>query len=264
MSENTTINPAGRHLFLKRVAGLVLFHPLVSKFIATVYRNRIPHRGSRIEIPASSDGSLAASLFWRSYESAEIRFVRTYLNTTVDVVELGSSIGGVSCEIAKNLSKGRKLVCVEANPSVIPLLKRNLLFNAPKAEVRIVHGAICYEAKDAVDFCVDDNFLCSHVSTGHQSSQKVPAVSLGDLLEREEILSYSCVCDIEGAEAQLFALDAEAFRNCCSLVIELHQATFNNELYTPKAIISLIEAKTSLRLSAQYGNVCVFEIKNNK
>lgn len=257
-----SIDPVGRHLHVKKIFAYMLCHPVVSWLLRIVYNNRIPHLGSRIELPScASGGSGAASLFWGLYESAEIRFINRYLDGSVDVVELGSSVGGVSCVIAKKLHHGRKLICVEANPNIIDLLKRNLTNNAHSKEVKVIHGAICYEGSSQVEFIIGSDHLSSHlVSAGkNTSTARVSAVRLSEILEQEAIRKYCLVCDIEGAEIQLFVHDSTAIRNCKTLIIELHHAEYNQTLYDPESIIDMIKENTHLTLVSRYGNVCVFD-----
>jgi len=76
---------------------------LIGELVAVAYRNKIPFRGLRF---STADPQIhprvKASLFWGLYESAEIRFVNAYLPRSIDVVELGSSIGVVSCSVYVN------------------------------------------------------------------------------------------------------------------------------------------------------------------
>lgn len=251
------IDPVGRFLLLKQYVASVLCHPISGKLIGFVFRNRIPHRGSRIKVPEGGEPRINAALFWGIYESAEIRFVRSYLDGNCDVVELGSSLGGVSCEITRKLSTGRKLICVEANPNILSLLQKNLTLNAPNKNCRVIHGAISYDGDGYIDFVIGDSNLSSRQGT-EGAVQKVPSLTLSGILEAESITDYALVCDIEGAEAQIFNRDHQAFSGCRTLVIELHSVTYQEIDYPPDGLVTLIEKNTSLRLVARYSNVCVF------
>jgi hypothetical protein len=85
---------SGQFLLIKKIVVLFLCHSSMGKLIGLIWNNRIPHRGSRIEVPADGDPRVNAMLYWGIYESAEIRFVRRYLGNELDVIELGSSLGG--------------------------------------------------------------------------------------------------------------------------------------------------------------------------
>jgi len=234
----------------------------MGKLIGLIWNNRIPHRGSRIEVPADGDPRVNAMLYWGIYESAEIRFVRRYLGNELDVIELGSSLGGGSCEIAKKLVGKKKLVCVEANEQILQILRRNVQNNAPEQKAGFVHGAIDYSGKGVVEFVMGNSNLSSHVEYGAETAlqkQVVPVVTLSSLLESEGIEEYALVSDIEGAEAGLFVRDQQALAGCKRMIIELHDTIYNNEAYTVQGLIELIKKNTGMVMRDRYGSVCVFE-----
>src|SRR2546423_14009346 len=105
---------------LKVSMARALCHPIVGRVLGATLRNRIHAGGFGVD---TSDPAIAprvkASLFWGFYESAEIRFVRQYLRRDCDAVELGSSLGVVSCNVRRRLMPRRRLVCVEANPRLL-------------------------------------------------------------------------------------------------------------------------------------------------
>ena len=58
-------------------------------------------------------------MFWGGYEGAETRMIRSNLQASPTVVELGSSLGVTTAHIAAVMAPGGRLVCVEANPRLI-------------------------------------------------------------------------------------------------------------------------------------------------
>lgn len=103
-------------LVLKKFVSGLLVNDATGRFIGTMFRRRIPHNGLIIEVADCCDPSVMASLFWKTYESAEQRFVNHFVTDRYDVVDLGSCLGVVSCQIARKLRGKRRLFCVEANP----------------------------------------------------------------------------------------------------------------------------------------------------
>jgi FkbM family methyltransferase len=265
MSNN--IGTVGRSLLFKKILGVFLFHPLMGKLIGLIWANRIPHKGSRIEVP-KMQARVNAMLFWGAYESAEIRFVQRYLGGDLDVVELGSSLGVVACEIAKKLAGKRKLICVEANEQIFQILRRNVLSNAPNQEVHFAQGAIDYSGNATVEFAIGDSNLSSHVNDSKEqdapnmNNQVVQAVTLSGLLETHGIGDYVLISDIEGAEIGLFVHDLQAFAHCRRIIIELHDTSNGDEKYTVQALIELIQKNTNMLMRDRYGPVCVFEKQN--
>jgi len=67
-------------------------------------------------------------ILWGLYEKSEIRFINKYLSEyrNCNILELGGSLGIVSCIISKNISKTQHLTIVEANPELVPIIKSNM------------------------------------------------------------------------------------------------------------------------------------------
>ncbi len=257
MDQKADIATKGRNLGLKTIAAAILSNPLSGRLIGTIFRGVIPHRGSRIRVLPGGDPRLNAYLLWGMYESAEIRYIDRFLTSDVDVVELGASIGGVSCEIAKRLGRANKLVCVEANPDITGLLRENLDRNAPGCDARIWPGAISYSGEPTVSFALGNNTLSSQLGEAAET-RTVPALTLAQLIAKEGVGPYALVCDIEGAEVELFHGESEAFASCRAIVIELHETRFNGKAYDIDDLIALILKATGMQLAARYGEVCAF------
>ncbi|MFN3474830.1 MAG: FkbM family methyltransferase [Blastomonas sp.] len=256
MAVKADISPSGRFLLPKKIVGSVILHPIAGRLIGWLFNNRIPHRGQRIAVAPGGDPVVNAVLFWGIYESAELRYVLQYLDGKTDVIELGSSIGGVSCVIATRLGD-RRLICVEANSSLLGLLRQNLDTNAPGKTVEIVHGAIDYSGKDHIEFSIGSSNLSSHVGS-EGKVESVPTLTLGSIQAAYNVGDYALVCDIEGAEAALFDNDQEALQSCQTIIIELHTVTYGGISYDPDKLIDMIAHNTGMALVARYGEVCVF------
>lgn len=241
---------------LKKWTTRVLCSPAVGHAVGLAFSDCIPYCGVRVStksrtVPAKNK----AALFFGVYESAERRFVRRYLDPNLNTIELGSSIGGVSSHIAACLAKDTTLICVEANPIVIPVLRQNLARNAPHIDYRLVHGAIHY-ASETVSFDVAANPLDSAVG-GKASTTTVPAVRLSTLVEQMPLHeSFQLVSDIEGAELQVLLNDAAVLSRFKRCIVELH------EVNSPDWNIDKLETEwlnCGFTLIDKYGPVCVLE-----
>jgi FkbM family methyltransferase len=205
----------------KLMSGLLCSNP-VGLLIGWMFGDEIPFCGLKVSTRSNSvPAKNKASLFFGVYESAERRFVNRYLVSDLPVIELGSSIGGISSHIARRLKAGGQLICVEANPRILPILHENLSRNASHLNFQIVHGAVHYDAANAY-FEVADNPLDSSVTNESCESSSVPAVRLGSLVDGLENDSYQLVSDIEGAELGVVRFDVEALRRCRLAIIEFH------------------------------------------
>src|SRR5689334_10363390 len=92
--------------------------------IGKLFAERIPSRGLRIH----SDGlasEIKSQLLFATYESAEIRAVCRHLRTDLDVIELGASIGVLSCHIRRKLAIDHHLYAIEPDPDLVKSIEHN-------------------------------------------------------------------------------------------------------------------------------------------
>lgn len=247
---------------LKTIGARVLCTPWLGRAIGAVWGDRIPHRGCRIDLRrAEVPATLKASLFWGLYESAEVRFVRDYLRPDLDVLELGSSLGVVASHIARRLERGRKLVCVEANPNLIAALRDNVTTHAGDTEIHIVAGAVRYSNTGGLT--VERNPLGSRLAeeeaAATETAEHVAAVTLGELRRRFFAGPYQLVMDIEGAEAGLVVRERDALKPCRRLILECHRTRFEGRDYDVQTLIELIHRLHGFELVDRYGPVCFFD-----
>lgn len=242
---------------LKRAIAQLVQNDAIGTVVGWVYGNVIPFHGHRIDVRGTGiSPPNKVSLLLGMYESAEYRFVRDYLLPDVPVIELGSSIGAVSSVIAARLRPGQHLTCVEANPKLIPSLKRNLDRNGSHLDVDVIHAAVAY-GKDSVPFIISDNNLVSNVAARPiDGITNVPTVSLSDLLARSRCTSFQLVADIEGAELGVLLHDQDALRLCRAMIMELHDTLRDDQAYSREDLERLIVA-SGFQVLARYGSVIV-------
>lgn len=252
---------------LKTVIAAAICNPVVGNLLSLVYHDRIPHEGLVIDTshPIVTP-TMKASIFWRLYEGAEIRFVHQYLRCDLDVVELGSSIGVLACQVRKQMVTSRRLFCVEADPRLVEQIHTNLSLNKLEANVLVINHAIAYGigAEELVSFSAGEANTLGQLTTGNGSGSdiKVRATTLSGLLEKNGIGEYSLICDIEGAEADIPLHDAVALEGCKQLIIELHKTVLGNRVFEVENLIELFSNVGRFNLRARYGPVCVFERRN--
>lgn len=238
-----------------------LCQPPVGRLLGQLLRDRIPNRGCVIDVadPAVS-ASIKARLFFGFYESAEIRFVQRYLPRNIDVVELGASLGGVSAQIARKLEPGRRLVCVEANAVLLPLLELNVRANAKGVDLMVLHGAIDYASSaETVAFMKAEQNIDSRLAREGEESRSVsvPRIDLSWLLEHHRIGDYVLVSDVEGAEAGLIQCDKPALARCRLIIAELHATRFKGGDLGVDDLVRGLEER-GFAVVDRRGPVCVF------
>ena len=161
------------------------------------------------------------------YEEPERAALKKFVKSHVPVIELGACIGVVSCLTNRRLSHPQNHVVVEANPSLLPILKQNRDRN--ECQYTIVHAALSYVA-DSITFNVNENILASSVHASDQQAVVVPTVTLKRLLDEHNFDRATLICDIEGAELQLVENELETLRErVVTIIMELHDRIVGDE-----------------------------------
>lgn len=193
------------------------------------------------------------------YERAERHALRKYLNPDRPVIELGASLGVVSCLTNRRLANHTQHVVVEANPNLIPLLAANRERN--NCEFEILLGAVAYDDY-AVDFMISDSILASSATQmdtrfSIAKTVKVRAITLKELIERYEFSNCTLICDIECGEVELVRREIDIIRAHVSTVImEIHTTTLDAE-----TVVEVMSALTGagFELRERIGKTFVFE-----
>jgi hypothetical protein len=139
---------------LKRALIHLVANTSVGNVLAWIYSNRIPHRGTILDTTSPRIApATKASLYFGIYERSEIEQTAVYLAPGYDVIELGSSIGANTTQILKRLHGHRKMVAVEADPSLCAILARNIELNfGGTLYCHVVNAAISYTAGPTIRF----------------------------------------------------------------------------------------------------------------
>ena len=164
----------------------------------TIYSFNI--QGIQLEVPRL----LLQSDVWRSlvhgyYERSEIDALRYAIRPGDTVLEIGAGIGFIS-SFAKRELHASRIVAIEADPILIPVIKRTHAVNGVSAEVRNVVAAV---TDGVVEFNRQPSFWASSIVDLPGSTKvMLPACSLQGLLEEAD--PDVLVVDTEGAEGRLF------------------------------------------------------------
>jgi FkbM family methyltransferase len=226
------------------------------RLIGAATRNRVRHRGLLFDV-RSRDFSprVRAQMFWGLYEGAETRMIRQLLRGSDTVVELGSSLGVTAAHIAVSMVPGGRLVCVEANPDLIPGLRERTLRLSADLRTEIIHAAItdyCGRTPLAVALQnVDSHIVNSQTS---ERTVEVPALTLREVLKRGGVSEFDLVSDIEGAEASFLLHDAAVLDGCRRAVLELHPTTSGGRAVSVSDLLNAALA-TGFSIVNQHGPV---------
>lgn len=156
------------------------------------------------------------------YEAEEIACALVNIAPDDVVLELGAGIGALSSVVLCR-KKAAAWVCVEANPDLIPLIRKNHKLNALNG-VTVISGAPG-SAQDTAerDFYVTEDFWASSLQRPavFKEIKKVPVHNFGEILDKYR--PSFIICDIEGGEYDLFAPGVD-LSNVRKLCLEVHPA----------------------------------------
>jgi FkbM family methyltransferase len=224
--------------------------------IGALTGKRIRHQGLWFDTrSADFSPTVRAQLFWGAYEGAETRMIRELLRTSSTVVELGSSLGVTTAHIAAVMAPGGRLVCVEANPRLVPGLMERVTRRAEGLRVDIIHAAVTGHC-GAAELVIAGQTVGSRIGVPRPDERlvRVPAMTLREILRTAEVGEFDLVSDIEGAEAAFLLDDPDVLSRCSRAVIEFHDTEAGGPTVPVAELIDAATA-TGLRVVARHGPV---------
>lgn len=237
------------------ISGLVA-SDMAGRVIGALTRKQIRHHGLWFDT-RSADFSprVRAQMFWGAYEGAETRMIRSVLRASSTVVELGSSLGITTAHIAAVMAPGGRLICVEANPRLMPGLSERVTPHAVGLRTDVIHAAV-------TGYCGTTKLIIAEESVGSrigasrpdESVAQVPAMTLREVLRTSDVAEFDLVSDIEGAEAAFLLDDPGVLGTCGRAVIEFHDTVADGR---PVSVFDLIDAATAtgMRVVSRHGPV---------
>lgn len=157
------------------------------------------------------------------YEQDERQVILEYLPTDVPVIELGASIGVVSCMVNRRLKAPDKHVVVEANPELIRTLKKNHDING--CQFAMIEAAIGY-GSDTVTFFSNGMSLVGSIYLGGGEKWEVRTRTLQSIAEEASFDRFTLICDIEGSEIGMIEHEMDFIREHVGLLLmETHEDT---------------------------------------
>lgn len=235
-------------LQIKLMVAKILVNDFTGKFISIFFSNKIPFHNLIIEISNPVVRKrIAASLFFKTYESAEVRFISKYLNNYEGtIVELGSSIGVVSSTLAKANPKAQ-LFSFEADKRFIPIIENNFKINN-------ITNATCYNeiiGASGYEFVPGEDNTMGKISKTEAVSNRMS--SLSQVITKYNFKEFVLVSDIEGAEYFVLNEDDAVFKAIPLLIIELHPIEIENHLISVDNLKSRIET-IGYQIVEEYGS----------
>jgi FkbM family methyltransferase len=204
---------------LRWYKGMVAGHPAVGRLVE-ILGDRVSLNGTTISldnplIPTAVKGYFLFGM----HEEGERKLAARYLDRALPTIEIGGSIGGVSCMVSKLLDNPAALVVVECSPENLKSLETNRNLNG--CEFSIEPKALAY-GSDTIAFNVD-NFLAgtTHGKAGERIV--VPTTSVFDIIKKYRFDRINLIADCEGAEIDLVINEHEVLRSHVKwFIVEVH------------------------------------------
>jgi len=249
---------------LKQAARRVAYSPILMRSVIGMLQNQIKVGKYRfsVESPRITDKT-RMEIFYRRYEMNEIQLLRKYFRTPMDTIELGGSLGVLSC-FAIEQAQGRHFITAEADPELFQVMYKNIKNNFPEKGVVMLNVGITGKSISEITFAIPligtqgGSVEGSLVSSPSLKQIVVKARRLSDILEEYNIGEYRLSCDIEGSEVSILIDDPNSLRNCRQIIIELHDCQYGDRKWTIAEIADLI-CRQGFRQQDQAGAVHVFE-----
>ena len=247
---------------VKRTIALIITNSLFGIIISRIFSGHIPNNGNKIDVNYDViSNSTKAKIFFNIYEGAEIKFLKKYFEKGYDVIELGSSIGVVSCLIKSLMDAKNKLVCVEASPKLLKILNKNLVINQLQNNSNVLNAAITAQKDSKQIFFNPGMSNTTGIISKKRKSQdstKIKSKTINEILNDFNFDKYIMVMDIEGAEIDILLSNNTRFKNCKLLFIELHRIKHDGVFYNVDDMINILIDKYHFSLLDRNDNVCVF------
>lgn len=179
--------------------------------------NRFDFHGLSVEVHPDMAPDIAYLVYRQRYELPEATLISKHLNSGDHVIELGASSGLISALIKRAIGPTGRLIAVEANPTLAPIISRNT-----GDSIEVLTAAVSYSKENFVNFSVTSDTLGNRIVDEGETSISVPTIRLENLIERCKLIEPVLVCDIEGAERDILEHDRAGLRLCRALIMEIH------------------------------------------
>ncbi|MFZ1814408.1 MAG: FkbM family methyltransferase [Rhizobiaceae bacterium] len=194
------------------------------------------------------------------YELPERELARKWAPHGVPVLELGGAYGIVGRLVREHVGLETPFHSVEANPALVPTLRRNLLIDTDTSKLSVINAAIACHGGKSVEFMVTKGVLDSHLAMqGETGTITAPAFNVSQILRKIGYKGrYTLICDIEGMEFDILEGDGAALKNCEIAIIEVHPRMFSQASRGYREFERLIDA-TGMKIVDSSANVLVLK-----
>ena len=215
-----------------------------------------PH-GVSVKVPKDGDPSIRYLLArGRAYEAQEADMVRKYLSLGMNVIELGGCYGIISALIRQQIGPNATHIIVEANPSLAKICASNANLDNTINMADIVVAALDYSGAAKITFMPGENVHSGRVANDGETGFEVPTTTLSEQVLKLPKKDYTLVCDIEGAELDLFQNEQKALSRAYLLILETHPKIYPRKNLDYQKIKANIENAGLVEIEKSGAVVC--------
>lgn len=175
-------------------------------------------------------------LYLGLYEKSEIGLINTVMPKNSPIIEIGSSIGITTCQIASQ-TQGQ-VYSIEANPKLINKIRTNLELNSLN---NVSVSNLALSASEQVYFTEGDlNTTGTISSNSSENSIAIKGMTLKQMSDSFELVKFFLIADIEGAECHFLLENTDGLEKCSGMILELHELVFKEKKYSVEDLKSII------------------------
>lgn len=164
-----------------------------------------------------------AQFIHSNYENDERKLLR-YIDPKSTVLELGAGIGILSCIINKHLSDPSKHLAIEANPNLIPILKKNRDLNNMNF---LIENTLVSDVNTFYINLKAINASSALKKIGNRT--KVSLTKIENLQKKYKLTFDTAIIDIEGAEINFIEEKIQFLDKLKTIMIEFHPGITGKE-----------------------------------
>jgi len=243
----------GRHLIDAMWTNRRLNHPMFGLLFDITSGGIYKAFGCSFEIPKDlTTLGFRTRFFFHSYEETDAKLALKHFRPEDSVLELGACLGFLGCITNKILKEPHKHIVVEANPRLIPWIKRNR--NRNNAHFHIEHCLVS-ETSDGT-FFIHDLIVGGSAVRKTNNLVTVPVKSVASF---DQFQPTALFINIEGAELEFLQQARHKLKHVRIIIIDLHEFIIGREACNECREIlensgfQLVESSGSLEVWEQRG-----------
>jgi FkbM family methyltransferase len=220
--------------------------------ISALKNHIVDLQGVSLNVPSDVvNANVLRFLIEGGYESKELNLLAKCINEGERILELGAGLGFLACYVTKSFPD-TPYIAVEANPSLVPLIRDNFKLN--NCHANLIHG-VAGNSTGSSPFNLAKDFWASSVCdlSMEYETVTVPSIDTNALIDKLD--PTMMVIDIEGGDLELLPL--LNLSNIQKVIVELHPGVYGHDGGT-KVVKYLLDIGFSIDVQLSGSQVFLF------